>query len=238
MHYKLAGVRMMVHAMTGDFPRPVPASIVDLRPALETCGNCHTPTLGIGERSRIIREYADDESNSETVTELQMHVGGPGQPTPAGRAIHWHADPAVRVEYIAMDADRETIPFVRVTNAQGQVKEFVVEGTTPEDLAKGQTRVMDCVDCHNAAMHRIAPTAEREVDRAIAAGRISRSLPFVRREGVRLVKAEYENEDAARAAIDRGLREVYKERGVVDGEALERAIRALQGIYRRNVFPR
>ena len=49
---------------------------------------------------------------------------------------------------------------------------------------------MDCTDCHNTAAHRIAPTAERAVDRAIAAGQISRKLPFVRREGVRLVKAD------------------------------------------------
>ena len=71
---------------------------------------------------------------------------------------------------------------------------------------------MDCVDCHNAAAHRIAPTAEAAVDRAIAAGQISRTLPFVRREGVRLVKAEYANEDVAMAAIESGLRDFYKAR--------------------------
>ena len=66
VHYKLAGVRMLVHVVTGNYPRPIPASIVDLRPAIETCGNCHTATLGLGQRSRIVREYADDEANSET----------------------------------------------------------------------------------------------------------------------------------------------------------------------------
>ena len=72
---------------------------------------------------------------------------------------------------------------------------------------------MDCTDCHNTAAHRISPTAERAVDRAIAAGQISRTLPFVRREGVRLVKAEYEDEDAAMTAIESGLREFYKPPG-------------------------
>jgi hypothetical protein len=236
VHYKLAGVRMLVHVMNGNYPRPIPASIVDLRPALETCGNCHTSTLSLGQRSRIIREYADDETNSETTTELQMNVGGPGQRE--GQAIHWHADPAVRVEYVAMDADRQMIPFVRVTDAQGQVKEFVVEGTRPEDLAKGETRVMDCIDCHNTTAHRIAPTAEQAVDRAIAAGQISPMLPFVRRESVRLVKAEYEREDVAMGAIDRGLRDFYKApRDTVDEASLQQAIRSLQEVYRRNVFP-
>jgi len=237
VHYKLAGVRMMAHVLTGNYPRPIPASIVDLRHAVETCGNCHTATLGLGQPTTVVREYADDEANTETTTELQMHVGGPGQRTPAGRAIHWHADPAVRVEYIATDAERETIPFVRVTNAQGQVKEYVVKDTAPADLEKGTPRLMDCVDCHNAVAHRIAPTAEQAVDRAIAAGQIDRALPFVRREGVRLVKTGYDNEDAAMAAIESGLREFYKARNAVDPAALERSIRGLQVLHRRNVFP-
>jgi hypothetical protein len=238
VHYKLAGVRMLVHVATGNYPRPIPASIVDLRPAIETCGNCHSPAVGLGERSRLVREYADDETNSETLTELQMHVGGPDQPAAVGRAIHWHADPAVRVEYVTTDADRETIPLVRVTNAEGQTKEFVAEGTKPEDLATGQTRIMDCVDCHNAAMHRIAPTAERAVDRAIATGQISRTLPFVRRESVRLAKAEYDSEDAAMASIESGLRDFYKAAGAeVDAQSLERSVRGLQAVYRSNVFP-
>ena len=50
---------------------------------------------------------------------------------------------------------------------------------------------MDCIDCHNAAAHRIAPTAEQAVDRAIAGGQLNRQLPFVRREAIRLVKSGY-----------------------------------------------
>ena len=127
---------------------------------------------------------------------------------------------------------------MRVTNAQGQVKEFVVEGTTPEDLQNGTTRVMDCIDCHNTVAHRISPTAEHAVDRAIAAGQIDRSLPFVRREGVRLVKTEYDRrgrgDDRDRRA---GCATFYKAQADVDAATLEQAIRGLQGLYRRNVFP-
>jgi hypothetical protein len=236
--YKLAGARMLLHVATGNYPRPIPASIVDLRPAIETCGNCHNPTISLGQRAHIVRDYADDEANSETITELQMHVGGPGQPTAVGRAIHWHADPSIRVEYIATDPDRQTIPFVKVTNAKGEVKEFVLPGTTPAALEQGQLRVMDCTDCHNMAVHRIAPTAEQAVDRAIAAGQISRALPFVRRESVRLAKTEHADEAAALAAIDAGLRQFYTSEGKKADEAsLAHSIRGLQAVYRRNVFP-
>ena len=238
VHYKLAGVRQLVHVISGNYPRPIPASQAVLRPALDTCGTCHAPTLGHGERTRTIREYAEDETNTETATTLTMHVGGPGQKTASGRAIHWHADPNVRVEYITTDADRQTIPFVRVINEKGETKEYVVEGTKPEALAAGTTRTMDCIDCHNGAAHRISPTAEQAVNRAMAAGRISRTLPFVRREAVRLLKSDYRDEAAASAAIDSGFRTVYAaSKGGVDQAAVSQAIAATQLLYRTNVFP-
>jgi len=237
VHYKLGGVRMMFHAMTGRIPKPIP-SVADLRPAIEICGNCHAPERGRTDRIRIIREFADDETNSETTTVLQMHLGGPGQPTAEGRAIHWHADPGVDISYIATDPDRQTIPFVKVTDAAGKVREFVTEGTTPAQLAQGEQRRMDCVDCHNSVGHRIAPTAEGAVDQAIAAGTINRMLPFVRREGVRLLKADYSDQDAGLKAIDEGMRTFYAPRGSgIDASTLAQAIESLRAVYRSNVFP-
>ena len=95
-----------------------------------------------------------------------------------------------------------------MTNAQGQVREFTADGATPADIAKGQRRTMDCIDCHNVVAHRVAPTPEQAVDRAIATGRIQRGLPFVRREGVRLMKASHATEDAAARTIEDELRTV------------------------------
>ena len=238
VHYKLAGVRQLVHVTSGNFPRPIPASQAVLRPALETCGTCHAPALGHGERTRTIREYAEDEANTETATTLTLHVGGPGQKTASGRAIHWHADPRVRVEYVTTDPERQTIPLVRTINEKGETKEYVVEGTKPETLAAGTTRTMDCIDCHNAAAHRISPTAEQAVNRAMAAGRISPALPFVRREAVRLLKSDYQDEAAATAAIESGFRAAYEaSKASVDQAALSQAIAATQNLYRTNVFP-
>jgi hypothetical protein len=238
VHSKLAGTRQLVHVITGNFPRPIPASQAVMRPANETCGKCHSPTLAHGVSTRTVREYAEDEANTETATPLTLHVGGPGQKTVSGRAIHWHADPNVRVEYIATDATRETIPFVRVTNEKGEIREYVVEGTTPETLAAGVSRTMDCIDCHNAAAHRISPTAEQAVNRAMAAGRISQKLPFIRREAVRLLKSDYQDEAAAMTAIESGLRGVYDaQEAAIDQQALSQAISSTQALYRSNVFP-
>jgi aminopeptidase N len=154
------------------------------------------------------------------------------------RAIHWHARPDVRVEYVATDAERQTIPYVRVTDANGQVKEYRSEDAKEEAIAGGARRTMDCIDCHNAVGHPIAQTPERAVDQAIADEASSRSLPFARREGVRLVKASYASQDEAARAIDRELRKVYESREeAADHQAVARAVAAVQSAYRHNVFP-
>ena len=78
---------------------------------------------------------------------------------------------------------------MKYTDTQGKVRKYTAEGTTPEQLAGGTPATMDCVDCHNVVAHRVSPTPEQAVDGAIAASRKDRSLPFIRREGVRLMKS-------------------------------------------------
>jgi len=233
VHAKLNGVRQLVHVATGNIPQPVPpgAEMPEGTQAL-TCGRCHQPGRSVGDRLRIVREFGDDETNPETTTVLQMHIGA-SQSSP--RAIHWHADPAVRIEYVATDAERKTIPYVRVTDAKGQVKEYVAPDTKDEVIRAGTRRRMDCIDCHNTVGHPIAQTPEAAVDAAIADGRVSRALPFARRESIRLVKADYPTQEAAAHAIEEGLRSFYKSHG--DQAAVARTITGAQNVYRGNVFP-
>jgi hypothetical protein len=235
VHYKLNGVRQLYHVITNQVPKPIPG-VADMRPALEICGNCHWSGKRFGDAVKVVTEYGDDEANSETRTILQLYVGGPGAQASSGRAIHWHADPRVRVEYVALDSERQTIPYVKVTDAAGRVREYTAEDAKPEAVAGGERRAMDCIDCHNVVAHRIMPTPERAVDAAITAGTLDRRLPFVRREGVRLVGTAYTGEDEALRSIAEGLRGFYASRSVPRPE-VDGAIAALQTVYRRNVFP-
>ena len=236
VHAKLAGVRQLVHVATGSVPKPIPPG-AEMPPGAQaqTCAGCHQPDRMRGDQIRVMREYADDEANTETVTVLQMYLD---RSSPSGRAIHWHADPSVRIEYIAADARNETIPYVKVTGANGQVKEFVAADTSEELIRTGARKTMDCMDCHNTVGHPISPTPEAAVDRAIAMGWVNRKLPFVRREGVRLMKADYPSQDDGARAIDQGLRTFYQSNGgVVDQQAVAQTALELQNLYRRNVFP-
>jgi hypothetical protein len=234
VHAKLSGVRQLVHVASTSYPRPIPPG-AEMRPGAQarTCVGCHQPGHASGDRIKVIREYADDEKSSETLTVLQMHLNASSSST---RAIHWHADPAVRVEYVSTDPERQTIPYVRVTDAKGEVREYRAEDATDQAISSGARRTMDCVDCHNVVGHPIAPTPERAVDQAIAAGRVSRELPYARREGLRVLKASYPTQDEAGRAIDHELRKFFGSRpGQQDSVA--RAVSAFQDVYRRNVFP-
>jgi hypothetical protein len=167
-------------------------------------------------------------ANSETTTTLRLRI----------EAIHRHADPATRIEFVATGAAAETIPYVKVTRPDGLVREYVTADATDQVIRDGPRRTMDCIDCHNTVGHPIAPTAERAVDAAMAAGLVSRQLPHARREAVRLMKASYAGEAEAVDTIEREFRGFFRSRGeMLDEHAIVRTVAALQAMYRRNVFP-
>ncbi|MFL5332820.1 MAG: NapC/NirT family cytochrome c [Geminicoccaceae bacterium] len=236
VHAKLSGVRQLVNVVTNRVPKPIPPG-AHMEPGAQgqTCTGCHDPGRIAGDRLRVVHEYADDEANTETTTVLQLHVGA--SPSSA-RAIHWHASPGTRVEYVSTDAGHQTIPYVRVTNADGTVKEYKTAEATDQIVRSGERRTMDCIDCHNTVGHPIAPTPEIAVDRAIARAQVSRQLPFVRREAVKLMTASYPSQEAGTQAIGRGLEAFYASRGgAPDQQAIARTVTALQTLYGRNVFP-
>jgi hypothetical protein len=150
------------------------------------------------------------------------------------QASHWHARKDIVVEFAATDDTRETIPYVKVTEPGGAITEYLSPDAT---RPSGPLRRMDCADCHNRPAHTMSPSAEVAVDRAIAAGSISRALPFVRREAVSLLTAEYPGEEAATQAIRSKMTEFYKGRPTASFQDVEAAIAGVAHLYRTNVFP-
>jgi hypothetical protein len=238
---KLAGTRQVIAVMRGTYSRPVASPVHNLRPARDTCEQCHWPEKFHGDKVDVIREYANDDKNTESVTRLLVHVGGGSERLGIASGIHWHMNVANEIEYVATDPKRQVIPFVRLKDRQGNVREFRAPGVTDEQIAQGERRQMDCMDCHNRPSHPLSPSPERAVDGAMARGEISRVLPFARRQAVETLKVVYSDRLAAEEQIARRLRAFYGQSypGLVasHGSEIDQLVGAAQRLYARNVFP-
>ncbi|HTM23755.1 MAG TPA: NapC/NirT family cytochrome c [Vicinamibacterales bacterium] len=238
---KLDGTRQVIAVLRGTYSRPIASPVHNLRPARDTCEQCHWPEKFHGDKVEVVREYANDEKNTESVTRLMVHVGGGSERLGIASGIHWHMNVANVIEYVATDAKRQVIPYVRMQDRQGNVREYRAAGVTDQQLARGEHRRMDCMDCHNRPSHPFSASPERAVDGAIARGEIPRDLPFARRETVETLKAEYPTRVAAEDEIARRLRGFYGQSypGLVatHGGEIDQLVRAAQRVYGRNVFP-
>ncbi|MCG8369043.1 MAG: NapC/NirT family cytochrome c, partial [Proteobacteria bacterium] len=231
---KLDGAWQLVSVTFDLYPRPVPTPLHDLRPARDTCEQCHWPTKFVGDKLRVIKHFEEDERNTELTSAILLKVGGTR--ANGSQGIHWHVDPDVRIRYRS-DETREDIYEVEFAVGDGEPTTYKVR-KAPED--EGVWREMDCVDRHNRPSH-VYESPGPAVDDAILDGRIDRSLPFVKREAMRIVRTRYESHDAARAGIAGELRAFYEDNypGLADekGELVDAAAAALGEIYSVNVFP-
>jgi len=227
---KLNGTHQLYDLVTGRYPRPIPTPVLNLRPASQTCEQCHWPQKYSGSIERVAHRYLADPGNTPITTRLLVNVGG-GDPAhgPVG-GIHWHMNLANKVEYYATDRQRQVMPWVRITSAQGVVTTYRTAGYKGEPRAD-QIRRMDCLDCHNRPAHRFQ-TANDAVDEAMYLGRIDPKLPGIKRATVDWLTRTYPTQAAGATAVGRGLRAVY---GAAPGG--EAAAVAAVAIYRSNFFP-
>jgi hypothetical protein len=227
---KLSGSWQLISVNLDLYPRPIPTPVHDLRPARDTCEQCHWPDKFVGDRLKVITHFKDDEANTAQKTVLLMRVGGlQGR---ASKGIHWHVDPGVRIRYQA-DEKRETIGAIELTRPDGTVTTYFPPGAK----TAGDWRTMDCLDCHNRPSH-VFRTPEDEIDRAMAEGRIDPSLPFIHREGLKLLQADYASHDDARTKLAAALEAFYtKEHPSADRGRVAAAAAELGVIYGTNVHP-
>ena len=94
---KVSGTRQVFAVAFRTFSRPIPSPVRNLRPARDTCEQCHWPEKFHGDMIRRVYEYAEDEKNTESVTTLQVHVGGGSERLGIAQGIHWHMNVANEV---------------------------------------------------------------------------------------------------------------------------------------------
>ncbi len=239
---KLSGIRQIFAVMTKSYPKPIPTPIVNLRPARETCEQCHWPKKFIGYKESVRSYYRSDEENSPYRIRMLMKIGGEEHSLMKGSGIHYHMLLASKVEYIARDQERQEIAWVRIAHDDGVVVEYE---DSDNPLTEGERnslpkRVMDCMDCHNRPSHQF-PTPMSLVNRALDVGTISRKLPYIKVQAVRALTEEYDTTQAAVEGIGQALLSYYRKnypKLTADRPAeVHGAIEEVRKIYQRSIFP-
>ncbi len=182
--------------------------------------------------------YTDDEQNTPATTVALMRVGGQNWKGTIG--IHGaHSAVAGHMEYVATDERRQVIPEVTYTAANGEVTVYKANDVkvSAQQLAAGEHRQMDCVDCHNRPTH-VFELAENAVDKQITNGRINLALPYVKKEAVRLLHVSYLDRDTGIREVGAGLTNFYRTKyPQADAAKVKEAAEAVQAVYSANIFP-
>jgi len=239
---KLSGTRQVFHAVFNTFPRPIPTPVKNLRPAQETCEQCHWPKKFYGGQLKVFSHYASDEQNTLRQIRMIIKTGGGDPATGAPEGIHWHMNIGNKIEYVAADEKIQVIPYVRVEDLQGRVTEYYAKDSTlsKDQIAKAEKHRMDCVDCHNRPTH-IYVSPDLSVDQSLMGRRLDVSLPFIKQEAVTVLAANYNTTDEAMRGIASGLQGYYETKypDVAKTKQLEirNAVTEVQQIFRRTTFP-
>ena len=233
---KLSGTYQLYATAFNKYPTPVPTPIKNLRPAQETCEQCHWPEKFVGNLDRTYSYFLSDETNTPFTVRMLMKVGGADPSHGPVEGIHWHMNVGNKVQYVATDNERQKIPWVRSVDAQGVVTEYRKKNFT-NVIDEASVRTMDCMDCHNRPAHRYK-TPNAAVNLAMSLGRIDTSLPFIKSNAVYALTLTYTNETQAVQRIATCLAQSYPpEKFPAMQESVKKAISSVQQIYQENFFP-
>lgn len=232
---KLSGVRQLIAYTITDYNRPIETPLHNLRPAQDICEKCHWPEKFHGNIEINYEHFLSDKENTPYTARILMHVNTdkPGQK--GGGGIHWHVNEFEKVEYFATDEDRQEIPWMRVTNLKDNTSRvFRTEEFTGEPPSD-RIRVMDCMDCHNRPAHTF-PTANDMVEKSMAAGKLTRQLPFIKRHAVAAMTQDAITlDEEAPALIESYLRSKYPQPEYA--ALLPAAIAEVQSLFGQSIFP-
>ena len=237
---KLGGMRQLYAVASGTVSRPIPTPVhgVNMR---ERCEGCHLPERDVGYVGRAHAYFHSGEDVQSDRMAMMVNVGrGPKGLLP-GQGVH-NMHIAEKVEFIARDAQRQEIAWVRVTDAKGNTREYQAPSKPLSDAERASlpVRTMECIDCHSRPAHRFL-SATDAVNLALEGGLLPRDLPYIKEVAVGALDGGYESTAAALEGIDRHVREYYakehpelmKERA----ETVEASIAMLRKIYQRTIFP-
>jgi thiosulfate reductase cytochrome b subunit/nitrate/TMAO reductase-like tetraheme cytochrome c subunit len=241
---KISGSYQVYAALMGVYPRPIPTPVENLRPAAETCEKCHRPEHFFAEKKYEHNFYASDEKNSHSKIELLVKVGGGSPETGNNFGIHWNMNLKNEITYFALDRQRADIPWVKSKDRKTGVETvYSVPGFKMTDELKkdkDKMRRMDCIDCHNRPSH-IYKNPNIEVNAFIAAGKIDRSLPYIKMLAVQTLENYVSSRETSFNDIKSYLYKYYQSKYpqilAEKKDQLDNSIKSINEIYLRNYFP-
>jgi nitrate/TMAO reductase-like tetraheme cytochrome c subunit len=239
---KISGLYQVYSVLANKFPKPIPTPIANLRPARETCEQCHWPQK-FYENSLRTEKYYLSENNAAWQIDLRMRTGPSHSAMGQSEGIHWHINPNVKIEYISTHDKREVIPWVRYINlATGDttIYQDEYEPLAQELVDSFEVRLMDCMDCHNRPAHNYK-TPTRFINQEMAVGNISNELPDIKRLTMELLVGDFHNTDSALQVIEETVWNFYMENYpdifTENEQLIKDAINAIQRSFSANIFP-
>lgn len=240
---KLSGLRQVHAVLTNSFDRPIKTPISDLRPARETCEECHWPEKFYERQLRYSKHYLTDSLNTEWNISIQMKIGPVHSSLGLSEGIHWHINPDVKIEYISKREDRKKIPWVKYTNNKtGEVKIYqdTIKPLKASKIESSISRNMDCMDCHNRPSHHYL-TPQEFIDDALASGDIPKEVPFVKKVAMDLFIDPYETKDTMLMNINNYVTDFYSEykfnNKEIKIEQINQIINGIKAGANKNIFP-
>ncbi|HND76950.1 MAG TPA: NapC/NirT family cytochrome c [bacterium] len=240
---KISGAYQVYSVLFNKFSKPIPTPIENLRPAQQTCEQCHWPRHFFSEKQRALTYYVSDENNTKWTLNLLMRIGGGNELSGNTDGIHWHMNIANEVDYVSTDHKRQEIPWVRIRDKKTG-KETVYQSTenkiSEAELKNHETRRMDCIDCHNRPSHKYNHPAN-QVNQYMQLGWIDPSLPYAKNISIKALEIPYTSTSRAMDSIAIVIRDFYSQNypdiSKHQSAKVDKAIQETQKIYSRNYFP-
>jgi nitrate/TMAO reductase-like tetraheme cytochrome c subunit len=239
---KLSGAYQVYATIFNKYPKPIPTPIENLRPAQQTCEQCHWPKQFFSEKMLKNTYFLSDEKNTRWTLDLLIKIGGGNIEAGPTSGIHWHMNIANELTYIATDSQRQSIPWIRSKNPEGKITVYrsTENSLTDEQIRTMKTRRMDCIDCHNRPTHIYHPPA-KSINHIMSLGWIDPSLPHVKSVSLKALETPYSTKqvglDSIKMVIEEYYQTNYPELAKTKQDTIAKVVSEVQNIFSRNYFP-
>jgi thiosulfate reductase cytochrome b subunit len=240
---KLSGMYQVYSVLFEKYSRPIPTPVQNLRPAPQTCEQCHWPNHFYSEKKKSYDFFLPDENNSATKLTMLIKVGGGNIKMGNNSGIHWNMNIANEITYIPLDEERMIIPWVKSRNiATGKETLYKTIDTTINfsALKRENMRRMDCIDCHNRPSHTY-DQPNIAVNFYMAGNLIDKTLPYIKNMSVQALEYSPTSRESSFNEISNYIysfyNKYYPDIAKSKKQSIDQAVVQLNNLYLRSYFP-